>query len=126
MLLLDAMILFWSSFLSIGLLGIQSKNVNQSKYAAAGITSLLITLTNAVFVKYMATGTPAYIAIAGLGASCGIMTSIWIYDNVINRKRLTPDQQKLVLNFKAGKTILKKKPFGRWSLTRKIDEVLKW
>ena len=40
----DCVIVFVSAFFLIGLLGMQSKNVMHSKYAAAAITSMLISV----------------------------------------------------------------------------------
>lgn len=88
---LDYVILFFGSFFSIGLLGIQSKNVQASRYVAAGVTSFLISLANAIFVHYVASaGSYAALLVAAVGASCGIMSSIWFYDNVLKHRLKTP------------------------------------
>ena len=47
---LDMVILFSASFLLVGLLGLQSKNVQGSKYAAAALTSIAITVANFFFI----------------------------------------------------------------------------
>lgn len=117
---LDYVILFVGSYFSIGLLGIQSKNVQKSKYFAAGFTSMLITLANAIFVKYMATGGVFQIAIAGIGASCGIMSSIWFYDNVLSKKNLTKEQTDVINAFRKNNVRLKKNRFGGWSLNKPL------
>lgn len=83
---LDSVILFIGSFFSVGLLGIQSKNVNQSRYLAAVVTSLFISLSQAIFIRYMATGGLISFCIAAFGGCAGIAASIWFYDNVLKAK----------------------------------------
>lgn len=79
----DYVILFIGSFFSVGLLGIQSKNVNQSRYWAAAITCLLLCIANATFIKYVASGEFIPLAVAAIGSVCGITWSIWFYDNIL-------------------------------------------
>jgi nitrate reductase gamma subunit len=68
------------------LLGLQSKNVNQSKYLAAAVTSMFIALSQIIFAKAAVSGgAPEYIAMM-LGGACGITLSIWIHDTLTNRK----------------------------------------
>ena len=49
-------ILFIASFFLVGLLGLQSKNVQHSRYLAAATTSMAISLSNFIFVKSVAVG----------------------------------------------------------------------
>ena len=53
---MDYVLLFFAAFFMVGLLGLQSKNVQHSKYVAAAITSMGISLANFVFVKAVAVG----------------------------------------------------------------------
>ena len=48
----DMVILFSASFLLVGLLGLQSKNVQGSKYLAAAMTSVAITVANFFFIRF--------------------------------------------------------------------------
>ena len=49
-------ILFIASFFLVGLLGLQSRNVQHSRYLAAATTSMAISLSNFIFVKSVAVG----------------------------------------------------------------------
>ena len=83
--ILDYTILFFASFSLVGLLGLQSKNVQGSKYIAAAVTSVAISIANFFFVKIVASGNYEALAIASVGGALGIMTAIYIYDK-INKK----------------------------------------
>ena len=83
-------LIMWSaSFALVFLLGVQSKNVQRSRYFAAVITSLGISIGNFTFVKYASAGTfDAFLACA-LGGCMGIAGSIWVSDNVLHRRHQT-------------------------------------
>lgn len=83
----DYCIMFFSSFLLVFLLGIQSKNVNQSRYVSAVVTSFGISLAQFFFVKYAAAGDYAVFFTCAAGGCIGIAFSIWFYDNVLHRRR---------------------------------------
>lgn len=79
----DCVIVFVSAFFLVGLLGMQSKNVMHSKYAAAAITSMLISVSNFIFVKYAATGGLTVLFFTAIGGACGIIASIYVHDHHI-------------------------------------------
>jgi uncharacterized oligopeptide transporter (OPT) family protein len=83
----DYLAMFLSNFFVVFLLGLQSKNVHQSRYVAAMVTSFGISIANFVFVKYAATGSYGVFFACAAGGSLGIAFSIWFYKHVIERKR---------------------------------------
>jgi len=85
--ILDYTILFFASFSLVGLLGLQSKNVQGSKYIAAAVTSVAISIANFFFVKIVATGNYEALIIASIAGACGIITAIYAYDKMNNQKR---------------------------------------
>ena len=81
----DYVAMFFASFVLVFLLGLQSKNVMYGRYVAAIATSFGISACNFLFVKYAASGSYfAFIATA-VGAMGGIASSIWFYQNVMER-----------------------------------------
>lgn len=86
MTLLDILIMFGTCFLQVFLLGLQSKNVNQGRYAAAVVTSFGISVANFTFVKYAAGGSMTAFVSTSVGGCCGIAASIWFYKNFMERK----------------------------------------
>ena len=81
-------VLFIASFFLVGLLGLQSKNVQHSKYVAAAITSIAISVANFVFVKSVATGGFDMMFTGMVGGACGIMVAIYAHDHhLMKRKR---------------------------------------
>lgn len=83
----DFFTMFWSNFFVVFLLGLQSKNVNQSRYVAAVVTSFGISVAQFIFVKYAATGSYDAFFICAAGGCSGIAFSIWFYDEVMHRHR---------------------------------------
>ena len=79
--LVDCGIVFGSAFFLVGLLGMQSKNVQHSKYVAAAITSMLISVSNFVFVKYAVSGGLVVLLLTAIGGACGVVTSIYLHDH---------------------------------------------
>lgn len=71
-------------------LGIQSKNVNQSKYLAAACTSVAIGFCNLVTVKAILSDNPLDIALMITGGPIGIVTSIFLHDKYLNKKPWKP------------------------------------
>ena len=74
-------ILFTASFFLVGLLGLQSKNVQHSRYLAAALTSMAITVANFVFVKAVTTGGLDMMFTGMVGGACGIMVAIYAHDH---------------------------------------------
>lgn len=80
-------LMFLSSFCMVFLLGLQSRNVNQGRYMAAVLTSAGINLANFLFVKFAADGGLLSLAIITAGGCSGVASSIWFYQNVIEKRR---------------------------------------
>ena len=81
-------VLFIASFFLVGLLGLQSKNVQHSRYLSAAITSMAISVANFVFVKSVATGGFDMMFTGMVGGACGIMVAIYAHDHhLMKRKR---------------------------------------
>jgi hypothetical protein len=79
--MIQYIILFVASFFLVGLLGLQSKNVQHSRYIAAAITSMAISLANFVFVKVVATGGLDMMFTGMVGGACGIIVAIYAHDH---------------------------------------------
>lgn len=84
--LFDGLTLFASSFFVVFLLGIQSKNVMNSRYVAAMVTSFGISVSNFLFVKYVSQGGFVEFWVAAVGGMLGIASSILLYDKFMRRK----------------------------------------
>lgn len=82
----DYFTMFWTNFFVVFLLGLQSRNVNAGRYAAAMITSFGISLANFIFVKYAASGAYDVLAACALGGCFGIAFAIWFYQHFFERK----------------------------------------
>lgn len=80
-------ILFLASFFLVGLLGLQSKNVQHSRYLAAATTSMAITLANFIFVKAVATGGIDMMFTGMVGGASGIMFAIYVHDHHLMKRR---------------------------------------
>lgn len=94
----DYLALFLSGFFMTMLLGLQSKNVNQSRYWAAGITSVGILAAQIVFAKAAVHGGyPEYIILA-IGSALGITSSIWIHDRAVKSKERMDELVRAFLN----------------------------
>jgi len=65
----------------VGLLGLQSKNVQHSRYLAAATTSMGISLANFIFVKSVAMGGYDTLLVVMVGGATGIMTAIYAHDH---------------------------------------------
>ena len=83
----DYFTMFWSNFFVVFLLGLQSKNVNASRYAAAVTTSLGISVANFIFVRYAAVGSYDVLVVCAAGGGVGVAFSIWFYQHFIERKK---------------------------------------
>ena len=84
----DMLILFSASFLLVGLLGLQSKNVQGSKYTAAAMTSIAITIANFFFIRLVVNDTGyTTLVVAGLGGALGIVTAIYLYDSATKKRK---------------------------------------
>jgi len=83
----DFAIIFVGAFVSVFLLGLQSKNVNQGRYLAAIVTSLGISVSQFIFVRYASSGDYAVLAVSAAGGCCGIAAAIWFYQTFLERLR---------------------------------------
>jgi hypothetical protein len=84
--MIDYIILFTASFFLVGLLGLQSKNVQHSRYLSAALTSMAITIANFVFVKVVATGGLDMMFTGMVGGACGIIVAIYAHDHHLMKK----------------------------------------
>lgn len=80
------LLMFCSSFFTVFLLGIQSKNIINSRYLAAVVTSFGISVAQFAFIKFVASGSYTAFFICAFGACAGVSASIWFYDHVLKRK----------------------------------------
>ncbi len=75
-----------SSFVSIFLMGIQTRNLVASRYGMAFVTSLGIGSTQFVFVRFAASDDALMVLLFGvLPAAIGICCSIYVYDNWVKK-----------------------------------------
>ena len=83
--MLDALILFASTFASVFALGFQSQNVNSGHYKSAAFTSLVIGGSTMWLYKFMpgadVLGTIGYLA----GGVIGIVASMWAHRKAFRR-----------------------------------------
>lgn len=103
----DYCAMFFSSLVVVFLLGLQSKNVNRSRYIAAAITSVGISVAQFMFVKYAVNGNWFVLVVSALGGAIGIVLSIYVHDHHIeksSRKKLTHknDSLSITSNFDKG------------------------
>lgn len=88
MTLLVGIVVFFSTFANVFLLGFNSKNVHQSRYLAAFITSWGITFSQYIFVTHaVKSGGWPFLLISGLGGSIGITLAIFIHDFTIGKRK---------------------------------------
>ena len=80
-------LLFFGSFVSVFLMGLQSKNVNQGRYLAAVVTSFGISVSQFIFVHFASTGNYSVLAVSSAGGCIGIACSIWFYQTFLERLR---------------------------------------
>lgn len=78
--------MFSSSFFVVFLLGLQSKNVNQSRYVAAMLTSIGISVSQFAFTKYAAHGGLLEFSVMAAGGALGIASSIAVHDHIVKRR----------------------------------------
>ncbi len=84
--MIDYIILFTASFFLVGLLGLQSKNVQNSQYYMAALTSIAISVANFVFVKAVAIGSYDTLFVVMVGGASGIIVAIYAHDHLLSRK----------------------------------------
>lgn len=92
--------MFSASFLMVFLMGLQSKNVNQSRYLAAALTSIGILGSQFVFTKAAVTGGMAEFIAFGLGGALGVTSSIWTHDSLREyaKKQRTRNEEKPIID----------------------------
>jgi hypothetical protein len=76
-------LMFLSNFFVVFLLGIQSKNVVQSRYYAAVFTSFGISIGQFLFTKFAATGGIAEFLVCAAGGCMGIAFAIFFHDRLM-------------------------------------------
>ena len=65
----------------VGLLGLQSKNVQHSRYLAAALTSMAISCSNFIFVKAVSVGGYDTLLTVMVGGASGIICAIYAHDH---------------------------------------------
>ena len=83
--MINYVILFIASFFLVGLLGLQSKNVQHSRYLAAALTSMAISCSNFIFVKAVAMGGYDTLLTVMVGGASGIMCAIYAHDHHLTK-----------------------------------------
>lgn len=78
--------IFASSFALTMFLGLQSKNVNQSRILAAFFTSIGISICNLITVKVAMNHDSLQIGLMMIGSGLGIVTSILLHDKLTKKK----------------------------------------
>jgi len=71
--------IFASTFLSVFALGLQSLNVNQGHYLAAGLTSFAISTGHIALYRFMPEATLGHLAAYYAGGILGITSSMWFH-----------------------------------------------
>lgn len=71
--------IFGSTFLSVFALGLQSLNVNQGHYMAAGLTSFAISTGHIALYRYMPEASLGHLAAYYAGGITGITSSMWFH-----------------------------------------------
>lgn len=71
---------FLATFAMVFFLGLQSKNVNQSRYAAAALTSVCILGSQFIFTKIAVDAGMLEFLVLAAGSAAGITSSIWVHD----------------------------------------------
>jgi len=79
--MIQYIILFISAFFMVGLLGLQSKNVQHSRYLAAALTSMAISCSNFIFVKAVSVGGYDTLLTVMVGGASGIICAIYAHDH---------------------------------------------
>lgn len=79
--------MFVSNFFVVFLLGMQSKNVQQSRYVAAIATSFGISVAQAMFVQYVAAGDITAFLVCAAGGCVGIAAAIWTHDRLLTKRK---------------------------------------
>jgi hypothetical protein len=81
--MMNAALLFFSTFTLVCALGLQSLNVNGKHYKAAFFTSFAIGISNLVLFKLAPNATPLEMAGFLFGGPFGIVTSIWAHPHML-------------------------------------------
>ena len=81
--MIDYGLMFLSSFILVTLFGLQSKNVQHSRYFPAFFISIGISISNFIFVKYAATGSYDVLISTASGGAFGIITAIYVHDKAV-------------------------------------------
>ena len=76
---MSSLLLFASTFISVFALGLQSLNVNQGHYLAAGITSVLISTGHIFLYRFMPDANVLDALGYYAGGIAGITASMWVH-----------------------------------------------
>ncbi len=81
------LVLFFSTFVTVFAMGLQSLNVNGGHYKAAFINSVIIGGSNLLLYKVMPNANPADIIAYLSGGPFGIVSSMYFHKRTIGRKK---------------------------------------
>jgi hypothetical protein len=82
---MNELILFGTTFVLVFSLGFQSLNVNKGHYAAAFLTSFLISGSNLVILRTVPQGDVWEVAAYMLGGPFGIVASMWLHKRILGK-----------------------------------------
>jgi hypothetical protein len=77
---------FVAAYAMVFFLGLQSKNVNQSRYLAAALTSIGILGSQFIFTKIAVVAGMTEFLVLAAGSAAGITSSIWVHDHLTKQK----------------------------------------
>ncbi|WP_136414784.1 hypothetical protein [Herbaspirillum sp. ST 5-3] len=84
---MNAIVLFSTTFVLVFALGVNTLSVNKGQYGIAFLTSFLISGSNLVILRAVPQGDLLEVAAYMLGGPFGIVTSMWVHERVLERKR---------------------------------------
>lgn len=93
-------ILFLSQFSLVFLLGFQSQNIRDNRFAMAAFGSLLIGLSQAFQWKVMPEASPSEMAVWLSAGPLAIVAAMWMHPRLTKRKSRTPVVQNTLKNEK--------------------------
>lgn len=82
--MITAALLFFSTFLLVFALGLQSLNVNRGHYRAAFFTSFGISAANLMLFKLAPNATAVEMFAFIVGGPFGIVASMWVHPRMVN------------------------------------------
>jgi hypothetical protein len=78
------MLLFFSAYATVFLLVFQQQNVIHRQFIWAGVTSVLITISQFVVVKGIASGGLSEMLLMSIGGVLGVLSSMLLHERLLN------------------------------------------